>query len=983
MSERKPRENPNQRASVGFVLMLLLSTLGLLVTVPASSASTTGSLGITGSTSPVPDAWYSSFDTVSFEAEVTNFFASPSGAARTLTWFACDGQITVSLCKSVYDETGQFNIGNIEGQSTETVTSSDLWIPGQSAEGVFTIVYAFSQNDQLASDDEMSFTINLTNDFVDVIADTAHNPIEHLPNLAVYGDDEVLNTGTDYVFKAKGQSTLCGVCTFSGEFGWQLWDINETMMLKEAYKTVETLPAWGGYDPYNMNLPAFSYGEEGRYLLKFGLFGSTGNPYGDLNPSNNLASFEIVLDDSIDLKVTDVYPSHNAQSSEFYYGLDRVVSTFENLGNMSVENITVSYSVYNTQYELEVEDICEIPVMHPGDTATCTFNLTTTGNNRLIRVQLPTIYQNGEDVRMGDNLYSLNADVQVGAINPSVQTNRENNVFLTTDDVELVGRFNPIASQPLNYTWREGFYVWGHGQVLNRTGEAFGLGHHNLTLQVTDPWGETEYAYVEFDVLNSIDLSVEPYFTGTAITEQDATFEHEILLPHLGKNYGIGGGDSPLMLISVDVQSLSEQDEGLRSVDLNLNLTAILPENIDLTTVDIRYLSSLDSVAWEFLDGVDTYTFGPDSEEVDISMTKDGVILLIGVLPLTNVSAENVEWTQLTAGQIQLDWTSAGDITNPYVGGWNVYKIQGITGTTVFPETAGGINTNIWEELTFDSLVDTLPLTEDSWLDPDHLETGICASYAIIPIDREGNPNLEMANITRVNGVAGQLCGDAIPPSTTLDGLTHTWAFTNSTECYEERQDWSVCYTVELSWTWPAHEPQGNVSWNIYRIETRPSDVNLRFVEPMVSGLTGIPGETGTLVESGLDRNGIQPYRTYYYIFAPIDSVGNELMSANYPSDNIERVHIEDDWWTYNQHLIPPEPEPPEPPLGIPWLQKLNDAMGVSEFQTAGIALLVTIVLNFLLLPLLLKQRKRLKRVLEARKRNSAAAMNEFDEFFE
>ena len=57
--------------------------------------------------------------------------------------------------------------------------------------------------------------------------------------------------------------------------------------------------------------------------------------------------------------------------------------------------------------------------------------------------------------------------------------------------------------------------------------------------------------------------------------------------------------------------------------------------------------------------------------------------------------------------------------------------------------------------------------------------------------------------------------------------------------------------------------------------------------------------------------------------------------------------------------------------------------MNVSEFQTAGIALLVTIVLNFLLLPLLLKQRKRLKRVLEARKRNSAAAMNEFDEFFE
>ena len=983
MTERKQREIPNRRTSLGFVVMLLLSTLGVLATAPTSSASLTGSIGISGSSSPVPDAWYSSFDTISFEAEVTNFYNSPSGAARVLTWYACDGDITASSCKSVYDETGQFNMGNIQGQSTELVPSTALWIPGQNAEGTFTIVYSFSQNDQVPSDDELRFTINLTNDFVDVIADTDHNPIEHLQNLAVYDQESVLNTGTDYVFKAKGQSTLCGLCTFTGEFGWQLWDEQETMMLKEAYKTVENLPAWGGYDPYNINLPAFNYGQEGRYMLKFGLFSSTGNPHADLNPSNNLAAYEIVLNDSIDLKVMDVYPSHNAQSSQFYYGNDRVISTFANLGNMSVENITVSYQVYNTQYELEVEDSCDIAVMHPSETETCTFNMTTTGNNRLIRVQLPTIYQNGEDVRMSDNLYSLNANVQVGAINPSVQTNSENNVFLTTEDVELVARFSSIASQPLNYTWREGFYVWGHGQVLNRTGEAFGLGHHNLTLQVTDPWGETEYAYVEFDVLNSVNLSVEPYFTGFAITEQEAAFSHDILLPHLGKNYGIGGGDSPLMMIAVDVQSLSSEEEGLRNIGLTMDLTSILPENIDLTTVDIRYLPSTESVEWEFLDGVDGYTFGPDSQTVDISMTKDGVILLIGVLPPTNATAEDVEWTQLVDGQIQLDWTPNGDITNPYVGGWNIYKIQGISGTTVFPETANGINENIWEELTLESLATTLPLGDQTWLDPDRLETGICASYAIIPIDREGNPNLQMANITRVDGVAGQLCGDAIPPSTSLVGLSHTWTFTNSTECYEEQQDWSVCYTVDLSWTWPPHEAQGNVTWNIYRIEARPSNIDLKFIEPIVEGLEGVPGETGTLTQSGLDRDGIQPYRTYYYILAPIDSVGNELMAANYPSDNIERVQIDDDWWTYNQHLIPPEPEPPEPPLGLPWLQKLNDATQVSEFQNAGFVLLGTIVLNFLLLPLLLKRRKRLKRVLEARKRNSAAAMSEFDDFFE
>ena len=129
----------------------------------------------------------------------------------------------------------------------------------------------------------------------------------------------------------------------------------------------------------------------------------------------------------------------------------------------------------------------------------------------------------------------------------------------------------------------------------------------------------------------------------------------------------------------------------------------------------------------------------------------------------------------------------------------------------------------------------------------------------------------------------------------------------------------------------------------------------------MVSGLIGSPGEQGTLIESGLDRDGIQPYRTYYYIFAPIDSVGNELKTTNYPSDNIERVHIEDDWWAYNQHLIRPSQSRQSRRWACP-VADLNDAMDVEEFQLSGIALLATIVLNFILLPLLLKKRKRLKR---------------------
>jgi hypothetical protein len=255
----------------------------------------------------------------------------------------------------------------------------------------------------------------------------------------------------------------------------------------------------------------------------------------------------------------------------------------------------------------------------------------------------------------------------------------------------------------------------------------------------------------------------------------------------------------------------------------------------------------------------------------------------------------------------------------------------------------------------------------------------------VIPVDREGNPNYQMVNVTRVDGVAGLLCGDAIPPTTDIIQFDHSWAFTNDTDCFDRRSDWSICYVVNLTWTWPDHEAQGELMWNLYRVENKPTNVNLKYIDPIAANLKGVPGEQGSFNQSGIETDGIRAYRTYYYILAPVDSVGNEQQVASYPSPSIERVNIEDDWWAYNEHLIPePEPEP-EPPLGIPWLKTLNEYMLEEEFQYAGGALLATLLLNFILLPLIIKKRKRLKRVVSARKRNSSSKRyeDEFDEFFE
>jgi len=159
----------------------------------------------------------------------------------------------------------------------------------------------------------------------------------------------------------------------------------------------------------------------------------------------------------------------------------------------------------------------------------------------------------------------------------------------------------------------------------------------------------------------------------------------------------------------------------------------------------------------------------------------------------------------------------------------------------------------------------------------------------------------------------------------------------------------------------------------------------LRFLTPIASNLVSIPGEQGHYNTSGLEDSSIRPLRTYYFILAPVDSVGNEQLIADYPSPNVERVTIEDDWWDFYQHLIPePEPEP-EPPLGVPWLGTLTDYMQEDEFTTTGLAALIMLVMSIITLPLLLQRRKRLKRIIAARNRRAGVetTADEFDDFFD
>jgi hypothetical protein len=422
---------------------------------------------------------------------------------------------------------------------------------------------------------------------------------------------------------------------------------------------------------------------------------------------------------------------------------------------------------------------------------------------------------------------------------------------------------------------------------------------------------------------------------------------------------------------------------GMDWMDIQLNMSELLPENIPLETVDVRYLPSMEDYIWSYLE---EYTANEDGT-FDVRLITNGVILIIGDSPAVNLSAGPITSTQLEGGQLQLNWTASGDETNPYVGGWNIYKLLVVQQAgTLFPDPSNGVNEFIWNELTDQSLVASIDPSEDSWIDPVALATGDCASYAIMPANREGEPDFEHINVSLdENGQATAFCGDAVPPVSSITNFQHTSTFTNDTDCYKIINDWNMCYDVNLTWMWPAEDVEGQLYWNLYMIEQKPEDIDLRFLTPIATNMPSTPGEQATYNTSGVENPNIRPLRTYYFILAPIDSVGNEQTVANYPSANVERVVIEDQWWNYYQHLIPePEPEP-EPPLGIEWLGTLNDYMQEDEFTTTGIATIAMLVISIISLPLLLQKRKRLKRVMAARNRRAGAknTANEFDDFFD
>ena len=973
----------NKFSSVIVVLVMLLSSTLGLINLDNAAASTSGNLSITG-TSPAEFSYIPGYEPTYFEVEVTNLDSNPS-EPRTISWYVCIGEQVTNVCISQNIDDGDIEVPFMAVGETNQFVSQRGFYPNGINQTI-TVVYQFDEFDFNPSNDVINFKLNSTLEYTDFKIETDDNIISSVSNLANYDGVDLLSNNTAYNFTFNAFANLCAGCNLNATLGWQLWNHNESEMISEYYEFTENFPKFSFYKSFQMQLPTFQHNEDGDFVLHYGIFNSTGTPFSDLNSQNNINSIAIVINTELDLSIDNLYPSHNPSQADYLFGQDMVSVSITNNGNTTATGFSLDLLVSSDGVNY-VSQSCYIVALIPNQQRTCVFDMPIHGDSLDIQAVLPTSINNNYDVNELDNILQETANVVVAQLSATISISEEKEWYTDNEIISISAGINPYSAGPVNFSWwYSGIVNIDYGQEIDLYTGDYGLGSHNFKLVVSDAVGNSETIYFSILVYSEISIENYPYYAASATSPSNTVeIEHAFTLPTIREDYNIGGDRIPLMLYEFDlVDTTNDQSifDGQNWLDVELNLYESLPNNVDFTSIDFRKLSSLNDLEWEYFNS-ENYGY-LNQTSMFVRIYEPTTILVIGDIGEPNIEALNFSVELISSGNFELNWDPYGDFESDYILGWNIHqRIVPDFGGTIFQSPQQDYNELVWNDLVLDSFRTFVPLSESVWQDLITVPDGFCSSYAIIPVDRTGQTYNHLANVSMENGTATFVCGDSNPPSTSVINMQNNWRFTNDTACYDILKDWNLCYEVTISWIWPDGEE--DETWNLYRLEQNPNGMDLALLQPILSEISYVPGESFQFSQNGIDDDSIRPMKTYYYVLTPVDQYGNERTVAIYPSANVERVHIENDWWAYNQHVIPePEPEP-EPPLNNEWLGNFSDSLDQQEFQTAGIVTLITLCFGVIMLAFISKRLKRLKRVISARNRRLAAnsMASEFDEFFE
>ena len=983
MSVATEQSRSHRFSSIFVVMLMLFTSLASIALVDTAKASTTGNISIIGST-PAEFDFIPAYEPTYFTVELNNSDSDPSDP-RTMSWYVCLGEKVTNVCISQRIDEGSILIPPMAPGEVSNFTSLSGFYPNGINETI-TVIYQFDEFDMNPTDDVLNFKLNSTLEYTDFKIEVNENIVDTLSNLAYYEGTPLLSNNTQYNMTFSGFANLCATCHLNASLGWQLWNENQSTMIAEYYEFTENFPKYSFYKSFQMALPTFEHNEDGVYTLLYGIFDSTGSPYGDQNDDNNLNSVPIVINTELDISIDNLYPSHNPSEQSYLYGTDMVSILISNNGNSTANAFALNLTISNGDGEQSTQT-CDIDFLVPNQQRTCVFDMPLHGNAINLQANLPAQIGGNYDSNALDNTIQEVADVVVSQLSTTIEISNQKEWYTDAESISITANVNPFSAGPVNYSWwYSGLINIDYGQQILLNTSDYGLGSHTFKLISTDVLGNSEILYFSILVFSEIAIDNAPFYSASATSPSNTVqIIHDSALPNIRQDYNIGGGKVPLMLYQFDLVDTSTDSsifDGQNWLDVELSLFHTLPSGISYSDVELRKLDSFGDQNWEYFNP-EHYGF-VNQTVMFARLYEPTTILVIGDLGEPDIEARNFSVGLISKGNLELTWDDYGDTQSDYIIGWNIHqKIVPEFGGTIFESPQENYNQLIWEDLVLDSFRTFIPLGQMSWEDLVSVPDGYCSSYAIIPVDRTGKTFNNLANVSMENGTAAAVCGDSTPPSTSVANMQSNSKFTNDTACFNQYRDWNMCYEVTVSWVWPT-EGEDNETWDMYRTEQNPNGMDLALLEPILSDMMYVPGESYTYTVSGMDDDSIRPMKTFYFILTPSDQFGNERTVIIYPSANVERLHIVNEWWDYNQHVIPePEPEP-EPPLGSEWLGDFSDDLEQQEFQTAGIVTLATLCIGFIMLAFITKRLKRLRRVVNARnKRLAAESMaDEFDDFF-
>ena len=761
----------------------------------------------------------------------------------------------------------------------------------------------------------------------------------------------------------------------------------DDILVAQDSRTVEGIS--GTFGSMSIALPDIVAPHAGSFEVRAWINGT----FLDSNLANDNVVFDIVVNDTTDVWIREVVPARGAPNyvqqngqylSKFPYGEQSIRVVSGNIGW-----VTVSTRMEVNLYALSSGDFVAGPytcnsTLTPGEEMVCDFDFSSTGLFTL-NASITTVDGN-VDAFPSDNWFEQSIIVDFGAINPTVANPTPTDVFETGQEILAVAAVDPQAPMPLNFTWRMNFMeILGYGQVTNFT---MPMGEWQLTLYVEDGAGNLEIAIQPIRILNRVEFSESPYVvSGVSVSTYSMALEFDAPdLPPPGVFYPIAYNrdKEPLVMFNMSMDSPYGVNITVDSIDAKLDLNHFLPPAIDKSTVELLWLPSWTGTEMYDLEGDDTYLINADGT-MDVSLvgSKGGSFMLIGELQPVEVNPANLTINLQRDGQVKISWDNEGDYQNPYFGGWEIYRKEIFRFSYPF-ESEAQFNSATFGYHVLDVSSDT-----QEWQDPNQWEQGTCLSYLVMAHNRAGVTDWRFGNVsnavwnsTSQRMIVDQVCVDNSDPATTVDDLEGIVTFNNNTKRH----------TVEVSWTWPEVDDEGPLTWNLYRAEVVLPSVT--FMEPLRSGMQGVPGETGYFneTESAL-RSSIKVEQTYYYVLVPFDSVGNSDYLVR--EGNAVQVDVDDMFWEYPYNQPPVEgcrdsdAENYNPAALIDdgsceyaWDARLENDLATGAFQQAGTVCVAVMILNMLMIPMLINKYKEVK-VKIKRKRARKSRVDDFDELFD